>query len=59
VRCATLLVVLSMVLAACGGGSGDESAQSGLSDLTSVDELRAQFNEDRGQPRLLLLLSPT
>jgi hypothetical protein len=55
VRTASLLVLLSVVLAACGGGGRDE----GLSDLASVDELRTQFNEDRGEPRLLLILSPT
>jgi hypothetical protein len=59
VRCATLLVVLSMVLAACGGGSDDKAAQSRLSDLTSVDELKTRFNDDRGEARLVLLLSPT
>lgn len=51
-----LLVLLSLGLASCGGGSGDDQA---LSDLTSVDELRTEFNENRGEPRLLLLLSPT
>lgn len=35
------------------GGGGD------LIDVASVDDLRARFNADTGQPRLLLLLSPT
>ena len=48
-----------MVLAACGGGSDDKNAQSELSDLTSVSELKTRFNDDRGEARLVLLLSPT
>lgn len=30
-----------------------------LYDLQSVEELRALFNEEKGMPRLVLLLSPT
>lgn len=55
VRTASLLVLVVFALAACGGGGSDE----GLADLASVDELRTQFNEDRGEPRLLLILAPT
>jgi hypothetical protein len=59
VRVTSLLLVLAVLLAACGGGSDDEAAQSGLSDLTGVDELKTRFNDDRGEARLVLLLSPT
>ncbi len=30
-----------------------------LTDLTSLDDLRARFNADAGKPRLILLVSPT
>jgi hypothetical protein len=30
-----------------------------LTDLDSVDQLRATFNADRGVPRLIVILSPT
>lgn len=30
-----------------------------LYDLHSVEELRALFNQDKGMPRLVLLVSPT
>ena len=34
-------------------------AAPALNDLKSVDELKTLFNQDRGKPRLVLLLSPT
>jgi hypothetical protein len=30
-----------------------------LANMSSMDDLRARFNEDAGSPRLVLLLSPT
>jgi hypothetical protein len=56
-----------VALAGCGGSDG--AAQStgpaaapsaaALTDLGSVLDLRAAFNDDGGAPRLILLLSPT
>jgi hypothetical protein len=30
-----------------------------LVDITSIEDLQARFNEDRGAPRIVLLVSPT
>jgi len=30
-----------------------------LTDLRTIEDLRAQFNRDKGPPRLIVLLSPT
>jgi hypothetical protein len=30
-----------------------------LTNLNNIEELRARFNQEKGTPRLLLLLSPT
>jgi hypothetical protein len=39
--------------------TGCKPAPPTLSDLSSVDELKARFNGDAGKPRIVLLLSPT
>ncbi len=36
----------------------DEPANA-LTDMNSMDDLRARFNDAAGSPRLVLLLSPT
>ncbi len=41
------------------GTVGARTAPAVLVDLQSVAELRTQFNSDRGNARLVLLLSPT
>jgi hypothetical protein len=52
---------VSLALVACGGSDSDEADTQAatLSDLDRIEQLRSQFNEKRGVPRLILILSPT
>lgn len=52
---AALVVWLAVLPGACRSGADTAT----LSDLGGVDELKARFNRDAGQPRIVLLLSPT
>lgn len=56
-----LILGVVAVLAIIAGviGTLKPSSSVTLTDLNSTDELRARFNQDKGAPRLLLLLSPT
>lgn len=40
-------------------GAPAQRSASGLSDLTTIDQLKTRFKDDQGSPRLILLLSPT
>ena len=40
-------------------GLGFGGQDTTLTDLRSVDDLRARFDADAGSPRLILLVSPT
>ena len=35
------------------------TSRESLVDITEIESLRAQFNEDQGQVRLVILLNPT
>jgi hypothetical protein len=60
-------IVLVLGLAGCGGGSSrsghtsDEgsSMRDHLTDLHSVGQLSSAFNAAPGEPRLVVLMSPT
>jgi hypothetical protein len=59
---AALALTALLVAAGCGGSSPHAAAPSQtkrLTDLRSVDHLRALFNAHAGEPRLILLMSPT
>jgi ABC-type glycerol-3-phosphate transport system substrate-binding protein len=51
-------IAVVLVLAACGGGSKQTHADT-LTDLQSVAQLKTLFNAHAGEPRLILLISPT
>jgi hypothetical protein len=58
------LAVCLLVFALLAGGLyflGPRSAPPGvtMADLHGVADLQARFNADRGQPRLVVILSPT
>jgi hypothetical protein len=58
-------VFAALVVAACGGGSKnaeDAAAVQGSDDVTelrSLEPLKAAFAADRGRARVVLLVSPT
>ena len=63
IRAATITLLAAVVLAAsgCGGSSTKTSAasQQRLTDLHSINQLQTAFQRASGQPRLIVLLSPT
>jgi hypothetical protein len=59
---AALTLTALLVAAGCGGSSRDAAApppKQGLTDLRSVEHLRTLFDAHSGEPRLILLMSPT
>lgn len=68
-RRGTLLAValVAVTLAACGSNDHSPAPQTesggsksaAVRDVTSVNQLRTLFNAQSGQPRLIVLASPT
>ena len=54
-----IAVVFVATVVAVFIGSLRPAANVGLTDISDIEQLRARFNQDKGTPRLLLLLSPT
>ena len=54
---AIVLVALAVTAGACGGSSTKQSQS--LADLRGIAELQAAFNRASGEPRLIVLVSPT
>ena len=63
IRAAMIALLAAVVLAAsgCGGSSTKTSAtsQQRLTDLHTISQLQTAFQKASGQPRLIVLLSPT
>jgi hypothetical protein len=54
------LLIVTLFAAAIGLGLfASPRPKARLTDLRSVEGLRARFNLDKGKPRLILLLAPT
>jgi len=58
-----VLLILALLVCGCESSSHAKGAAvaSGaeLKDLKNLEELQKLFNQDKGAPRLILLLSPT
>ena len=54
-----LRILLLLLLLASSLAPGCRKHEPVLADLESLDQFKAQFNEDTGKPRIVLLLSPT
>lgn len=70
-RLALVAVMLALLSAGCSGGktaappqprstsAPSASASGRLTDLRDIGQLRSLFNTRSGEPRLILLVSPT
>jgi hypothetical protein len=61
-RCAMLIAVAAAFLLAasgCGADATSRSAHRMLVDLHNISQLRTAFNTASGEPRLVVLVSPT
>jgi hypothetical protein len=57
-----LVSIAALFVAGCGGSSsehGTSGARRTLTDLTAISQLQSAFNKASGEPRLILIVSPT
>jgi hypothetical protein len=63
IRAATITLLAAVALAASGCGASSTKISSTshqrLTDLHTISQLRTAFQNASGQPRLIVLLSPT
>lgn len=57
--CVVLLVAGLLVSSGPGSGLAGPKPAAILTDLRDLEELRVQFNQDQGVPRVILLVAPT
>jgi hypothetical protein len=58
-RCALLLAVLALVASACGERRPSSGAPRTITDLHDISQLRSAFAKASGEPRLIVIISPT
>lgn len=54
-----VVLAATLVLTSCGASVVTESSRVSLGDLQNIEELQTAFNQDDGDIRVVLLLSPT
>ena len=54
-----VIAVLASVLLAATGCGGKSGSHTKLANLHDVGQLRSAFNARAGQPRLIVIVSPT
>jgi len=52
-------LLIFVLVAGCTSSRRSRPARGTLADLQGVGDLQARFNADRGQPRLIVIFSPT